>query len=360
MINVSKHIYDLLFEHDCVIIPNFGGFVANYAPSKYDSSKNIITPPKKHLLFNKNLINNDGLLVHRVSALEQLSYDQALKVVQEYSSSLLSQLNAAKRIELSGVGILFLSDNQYRFKSDETNFLISSFGLPVISAIPSSNELVQTDDQTPVIPITPELKKTVKAAKYWWVAAVLLPFVFYTAWIPLKTNLLTDHSQFHYSDLNPFSFEKAKNYYSNSLVFCENGVTINTKDWKASISVNNQGDYGKYNLDGDGYVTVLLSDKKSAIPVSTHVELAVNEVPINSSTSNNKYFLIGGCFKKETNAKGFLESLRELGYRAVEIDVHRGLHRIAISGYGSRKEAKRARTKILKDQGISSWILKVK
>ena len=119
MINVSKHIYDLLFEHDCVIIPNFGGFVANYAPSKYDSSKNIITPPKKHLLFNKNLINNDGLLVHRVSALEQLSYDQALKVVQEYSSSLLSQLNAAKRIELSGVGILFLSDNQYRFKSDE-------------------------------------------------------------------------------------------------------------------------------------------------------------------------------------------------------------------------------------------------
>ena len=64
--------------------------------------------------------------------------------------------------------------------------------------------------------------------------------------------------------------------------------------------------------------------------------------------------------KKETNAKGFLESLRELGYRAEEIDVHRGLHRIAISGYGSRKEAKRARTKILKDQGISSWILKVK
>ena len=137
-------------------------------------------------------------------------------------------------------------------------------------------------------------------------------------------------------------------------------VTINTKDWKASVSVNNQGDYGKYNLDDDGYVTVLLSDKKSAVPVSTHVELTVDEVPINSSTSNNKYFLIGGCFKKETNAKGFLESLRELGYRAVEIDVHRGLHRIAISGYGSRKEAKRARTKILKDQGISSWILKVK
>ena len=56
MINVSKHIYDLLFDHDCVIIPNFGGFVANYASSKYDPSTNTITPPKKHLLFNKNLI----------------------------------------------------------------------------------------------------------------------------------------------------------------------------------------------------------------------------------------------------------------------------------------------------------------
>ena len=49
-----------------------------------------------------------------------------------------------------------------------------------------------------------------------------------------------------------------------------------------------------------------------------------------------------------------------MGFPAVLIDKNKGLHRIGISGYGSRKEAKKARKKILKERGISSWVLKLK
>ena len=35
MIELAQHIEALLLENDCVIVPNFGGFVAHYAPATY-------------------------------------------------------------------------------------------------------------------------------------------------------------------------------------------------------------------------------------------------------------------------------------------------------------------------------------
>ena len=365
MDNVAKHIFDLLFEHDCVILPNFGGFVANYMPAKHDVSKNIISPPKKHLLFNKNLVNNDGLLVHKVSSFEQVSYEDALSLVNDFSQKLNNELLTEKRIELKGVGILFLSNNQYRFKSSDTNFLKSSFGLPVLNAIPviqiSSNE--ETIDTTPVIELKSKLDNSKnKTKKYWWVAAVLLPIFFYTAWIPLKTNLLTDKSQFHYSDLNPFSFEKIKNYYANSLIFCDNASNLTESNFDAYIVKQEDNDFGVYHIDESvSYVTVQLKQAAKMNAVSTHVELAKEEpTAITEVFKKQKYYLIGGCFKKKSNVIGFLASLQGMGYPAIEIDLHNNLHRVAISGYNSRKEAKIARRKILAENGLSSWVLKIK
>jgi hypothetical protein len=60
---LNKQIIDLLFEHDCVIIPGFGGFVAQYSSASFEEISQSFVPPSKSILFNKNLINNDGLLL---------------------------------------------------------------------------------------------------------------------------------------------------------------------------------------------------------------------------------------------------------------------------------------------------------
>lgn len=39
MIELAQHIEALLLENDCVIVPNFGGFVAHYAPATYVKKK---------------------------------------------------------------------------------------------------------------------------------------------------------------------------------------------------------------------------------------------------------------------------------------------------------------------------------
>ena len=71
MINISKHIVELLYLNDCVIIPEFGGFITNYKSSIVNNVNNFI-PPSKQITFNKNLKDNDGLLINSIKNKEQL------------------------------------------------------------------------------------------------------------------------------------------------------------------------------------------------------------------------------------------------------------------------------------------------
>lgn len=48
MIELAQHIEALLLENDCVIVPNFGGFVAHYAPATYVKKKIFFTSYPYH------------------------------------------------------------------------------------------------------------------------------------------------------------------------------------------------------------------------------------------------------------------------------------------------------------------------
>ena len=66
----------LLLEHDCVVVPDFGGFIGNHVSAKTDPVKNKFSPPAKEISFNKNLLKNDGLLITRMVEEEQLTFEE--------------------------------------------------------------------------------------------------------------------------------------------------------------------------------------------------------------------------------------------------------------------------------------------
>ena len=78
MLEINQIIKELLQLHDCVILPNLGGFVAQYSPANFDEKKSVFSPPDKQILFNKNLKNNDGLLVNAFAQKNNISYEKAL------------------------------------------------------------------------------------------------------------------------------------------------------------------------------------------------------------------------------------------------------------------------------------------
>ena len=65
--SVSYYISELLFLHDCVIIPDFGGFIGKKRSAILNTTTGTLNPPSKQIVFNKNLNANDGLLISYIS-----------------------------------------------------------------------------------------------------------------------------------------------------------------------------------------------------------------------------------------------------------------------------------------------------
>ena len=64
---LSQYISNLLYRYDCVVVPEFGAFLAHKIPAKIQENKNSFYPPSKRLSFNAQLQINDGVLANHIS-----------------------------------------------------------------------------------------------------------------------------------------------------------------------------------------------------------------------------------------------------------------------------------------------------
>ena len=81
---IDRHISNLLYDHDCVIVPSFGGFLVSYQPAQLQSIQHTFYPPSKKIAFNVFLKNNDGLLANFIAHKESLTYAEALKGIEHF------------------------------------------------------------------------------------------------------------------------------------------------------------------------------------------------------------------------------------------------------------------------------------
>ena len=130
----DKHIRDLLYRYDCIILPNLGAFVTRNVSSNIDETNSLIKPPQKIISFNSSINKNDGLLANHISVVENISHKQATKKVEKKILSYKKILNNKKFLKIKDVGELSLNDGKYLFSpSNKINFLSSSFGLTEFS-----------------------------------------------------------------------------------------------------------------------------------------------------------------------------------------------------------------------------------
>ena len=131
MQKIDKHISDLLYDHDCVIVPQLGGFVANYASAKIHPTQHTFTPPSKNIVFNTNLKNNDGLLANHITQADNTAYPEALKYIHHFVDTTNAQLKKGEKVVIGDVGKLFLDvERNIQFEPDaNSNHLLDAFGL---------------------------------------------------------------------------------------------------------------------------------------------------------------------------------------------------------------------------------------
>ena len=355
----KDYIAKLLWEYDCVIIPDFGGFVAKVASARIHPTQHTFEPPYKHVAFNKNLNANDGLLANFVMKEQGISYSEANAWIEQEVRRMEIRLAQKEVVEIARVGSFYYDiERNLQFKFDENvNYLFDSFGLSSFQspAIKRENYTERIEKQFIDRAAVPNPIKR-KNFKKLWPVALALPVLIALFWIPLKSNLLGDVKA-SYSNLNPFSSAEPAAYqqieHAFNLVIPGKKTITPLQEGNSSLTYINVG------TDSTYFIPVKM-DKVEAdeSPVLEQIQTppTVQEVVAEQPAASGKYFLIAGCFKEKQNADALVEELKAKGFAAsIAGQNSSGLYRVSFHSFDSKQAAEAAKTELaLEHPGV--WL----
>lgn len=133
---LERAIADLLYRHDCVIVPELGAFIAQRSSARFAEEDAKFYPPSKEIAFNEVLQSQDGLLADYLAQREEIAFEEAARRVTAQVKVWREALSEGRYVRLSGIGKLSLgAEASIQFHPARTvNYLRDSFGLPSVSA----------------------------------------------------------------------------------------------------------------------------------------------------------------------------------------------------------------------------------
>jgi hypothetical protein len=387
MLDLAPHIKQLLFDHNCVIVPRFGGFVANPHGAKLNALKARFEPPFKEIGFNPQLTKNDGLLANHIQNETQVNYDAVLKQIEESVEEIKKVINQGKTFRMPSIGSFYKdSQNNLRFSaSNDENFDLNFFGFEAISASKilrsDSKEkgLKQETATVPVVPIFSEKQERSEGVnevlhseegtnlkqrqssnwKNIAVAAACIPLLFYLTWLPTRMDVDSNQVKFQWSNLNPYTAEPCPLYEKRlelplPIVEHKQNNTLADKLIKAKKSFVRTSFFEHTDVlyNSEEQVTIALLPF-AAQPVSTKVVH-----PFVHPTQLKPYYIVGGCFKDYNNANNYVNTLRKKGFNAELVDRKGELYRVSLEAAVSEEEML-LKLDLVKAQGFKdAWVLR--
>lgn len=133
---VFKYLEFLLPIHNCVIIPDLGGFIVNLDPSAHSDDGRIIAPAYR-VVFNPELKHNDGLLASLICKDGNVSYNAACSKIKNEVADIRRMLQNEAVVRCNNLGYFHLSqDGIIVFKSSSLLSHPSLFGLSDVNLKP--------------------------------------------------------------------------------------------------------------------------------------------------------------------------------------------------------------------------------
>ena len=316
---IDIYISELLFLHDCVIIPNFGGFVGNNKSAILNEQLGTINPPSKEILFNKNLITNDGLLISNIAEKENISNIKAKELVVDYVENINEKLQTIRTFRIEKVGLLSLGiDNNVLFLQDSfTNYNLNSFGLKLEQT--KKVDKIEKKIEEIIQPITTKTGRR----KVWRAAAILLPIIGLSL-ISITQEDKINNVYAQMANLNPFSI------FESDEKIIETEEEIDTK-----------------------VIEIIPTENTIEKVIIPEIEIEKIEVVIKEKS----YFIIAGAFSKEKNANKFVKQLQAENYNSSIIGKTKGgLIRVCFDGFETKEEAIISLDAI-RTENKSAWLL---
>ncbi|MFN0031337.1 MAG: SPOR domain-containing protein [Flavobacteriales bacterium] len=333
---IEAFVSDLLFEHDCVVVPGFGGLVANYRAARLHTSTHRISPPAKHIGFNKNLFSNDGLLAHHVAGITGWAYSKAVSAIEEAVKDCNKQLKTEGRLVWEKIGVFYTDHSgQVQFlPDDEENYLLESYGMQTVQLKYIGGQI--QDKQTPIIPIS----KRSHSARVWSIAAAASIPILLGAGLLLR-NQVSHLGATNLSSLNPFGGHQiVAGYEPHHQVELAEVIPIEDSE-SVSTSPTITAENATVNAWPIADVKADESAQKAAAP---------------ANLQKGKHAVIGGAFRVSANADRYLKKLRAEGFDAQFAGKKDGMTLVAYGIYDNATEADTALQNLLQASDVRAWI----
>ena len=352
MIEIERHIEVLLLDNDCVIVPDFGGFVAHHVSARYDAEERLFLPPLRTLGFNSQLRINDSLLAQSYVDAYDISYPEALRRIEDEVLELKRVLNNDGRYTLGSIGVLTVNEEgNYEFEPSEAGVLspelygLSSYNFPLLkdkvnNAVPVAPVATQIPIDVPEEDPEEEVAQPVLLdftsdddddraiqIKMSWVRNTVAVAAAVVAFFLMVTPVAN-------SDLNTQTMSKMHNNILYRLMPKDTNVTPTATPVEVAVKANTE-------------------------KVAEAKQKADAKQPTEQKSNTISYCIVVASQVKKSNAENYGEQLHKQGYKDAAIFIHKDVVRVICGEYATEAEAYRQLNKMnVHEQFYEAWVYK--
>lgn len=375
MIQLGRHIEILLLDNDCVIVPDFGGFVAHHVSARYEEEDHMWLPPMRTLGFNPQLRINDSLLVQSYVNAYDISYPEALRRIEEETDELRQQLDEQGSYELPDIGVLTInSEGNLQFEPCEAGILSPEFygfgGCEFITLkeaikqnkLTANSAQPQVDLQTEEEPAAdsqePKLLEFITdddnsdddraiKIKMSWIRNTVAVAAAIAAFFIMATPIAN-------SNLGNSTMSQLQNNLLYKLMPQDTNLTKATPVVASPKNNEASKPVAEVSKDNEASEQVAEAGKQDA-------QASKQETQVSKGKEAPTYCIVLASQVKRSNAEYYVEQLQKQGYKDAQIYVHNNIVRVIYGAYETEAEAYRQLNRMTSNEEFAdAWVYQKK
>lgn len=344
---IVKYIRELLLDHECVIVPEFGAFITQETPATLDYVTHLLTPPSKEIVFNGKLITDDGVLINYIADCKGISTTESMKIVHDFAIRSIGVLEASGTLRLDGMGVITrINEKDYDFQLDgNMNLFGDSFGLSTIKVQPIYRketyqhlaEKIATEQKTKTTLMTlvdeqEERPHHVNRYNYKWFRAAAYSMIVATVLVFLGWS--ADKSDSRLASWNPFFYSSPNEFIASHL---KTEPVVETPE-------------------------PIVETVEPVVEVVEPVIEPVVEPVVIQPVDDTYYYIIGASLRSDADAQKCVSKFKKAGFSNAEaLPMNdKGNIRVSYETVLSRDAALKRLEIIRKEYNEAAWLLRKK
>ena len=347
MIELNRHIEILLLTNECVIVPDFGGFMTHYIPARYDAADHSYLPPLRTLGFNPQLCMNDSVLVQSYVEAYDISYPEALRRVSAEVNELKQILSEEGSYTLTDLGTLTVNaDGNYEFAPCEAGLLTPElYGLGAYTIKQLKEEKIEVSTLQTVSSAATEVSLSQPEES-----------------VPSEQPTLLEFTE--ENDDHEAAIRIRLSWIRNAVAIA---ASIAAFFMMSTPVVNSDLGNNAMSQIQNNILYKLMPKDTNTIPAEPVVEPVANKAQTSTDSVETiipaappiTYYIVVASQVKRSNAENYVEKLRQQGYEDAKVLIHKNVVRVSCGEYDSESEAYSHLRKLISNEEFAdAWIYK--